>query len=66
MLNTFFPISFMLFAVFFLFLSKSKKNYEKLVENNSEKFAGRVNKGLNVSGWLLLSCSIGWLLLNFL
>jgi len=65
MIDIFFPISFMLFGIFFLVLSRSKKNYEKLVENNGEKFAGRVNKGLNVSGWLLLTCSIAWLLFKF-
>jgi len=66
MLNILFPISFILFATFFLLLSKSKKNYQKLVESSGEEFAGRVNKGLKVCGYLLLICSIVWLLLNFL
>jgi hypothetical protein len=66
MLNIIFPISFILFAAFLLFLSKSKKNYQKLVESNSEKFAGRVNKGLKVCGYLLLTCSIVWLLSDLL
>jgi uncharacterized membrane protein len=66
MLNIFFPISFILIAIFSLFLSKSKKNYQKLVESNGEKFAGQVNKGLKVCGYLLLICSIVWLLLDFL
>ena len=66
MLNIIFPISFILIAAFLLFLSKSKKNYQKLVESNGEKFAGRVNKGLKVCGYLLLICSIVWLLLDFL
>ena len=66
MLNIIFPISFILFATFFLFLSKSKKNYQKLVESSGEKFAGQVNKGLKVCGYLLLICSIVWLLLDFL
>ncbi len=66
MLNILFPISFILFATFFLLLSKSKKNHQKLVESSGEKFAGRVNKGLKVCGYLLLICSIVWLLLDFL
>ncbi len=64
MLNTLFPISFMIFAIFLFFLSKSEKNYKKLVESNDEKFAGRVNKGLRISGYLLFVCSIAWMLLN--
>jgi hypothetical protein len=64
MLNFFFPISFILFATFFLYLSKSKTNYKKLVKSNGEKFAIRVNKGLKVCGYLLLICSIVWLLLD--
>jgi len=55
-----FPLSFVLFAVFFLILSTSKKNYQKLVENNGEKFAKNVNKGLKVCGCLLLICSLLW------
>jgi isoprenylcysteine carboxyl methyltransferase (ICMT) family protein YpbQ len=66
MLNIFFPVSFIIFATFFLFLSKSKKNYQKLVESNGEEFAVRVNKVLKVCGYLLLSCSIVWLLSDLL
>lgn len=66
MLNIFLPISFFLFAIFFLFLSKSKKNYQKLVASSGETFAGKVNKGLNVCGYLLLICSIAWLLSDHL
>ena len=66
MLNIFFIISLILFASFFLFLSKSKKNYQKLVKSSGEKFADQVNKGLKVCGYLLLICSIVWLLLDFL
>ena len=66
MLNIFLPISFILIGTFSLFLSKSKKNYQKLVESNGEKFAGQVNKGLKVCGYLLLICSIVWFLLDFL
>lgn len=61
MLDLIFPISFTLFAIFFLILSKSKNNYQKLVENNGEKFANRVNKGLKICGYLLLVFSLFWL-----
>jgi hypothetical protein len=54
-----------MFAIFFLILSKSKKNYQKLVENNDEKFAKRVNKILKTCGYLLLACSLFWLAGNF-
>jgi len=64
MLNIFLQISFILSAIFFLFLSKNKNNYLKLVESYGERFAGNVNKGLKVCGYLLLICSIAWLLLN--
>ena len=65
MLSSIFPILFILFAIFFLTLSISKKNYQKLVENNGEKFANYVNKGLKVGGCLLLICSLFWLAVNF-
>jgi hypothetical protein len=50
---------------FFLVLSKSKKNYRKLVENNGEKFANQVNKTLKTGGYLLIVCSLLWLAGNF-
>ena len=65
MLNFIFQVSFIMFAIFFLILSKSKKNYQKLVENNDEKFAKRVNKTLKTCGYLLLACSLFWLAGNF-
>ena len=52
-----FPIMFIVFGTFSLTLSKSKNNYQKLVENNGEKFAEQVNKYLKISGYLLLICS---------
>ena len=58
-------VSFTLFAIFFIILSKSKKNYKKLVKNNGEKFANKVNKGLTICGYLLLICSMFWLVNNF-
>jgi flagellar biosynthesis/type III secretory pathway M-ring protein FliF/YscJ len=62
MSNYILPISFIIFAIFFLILSKSKKNYQKLVENNDEKFANQVNKTLKIGGALLLACSFIWLI----
>ena len=64
MLNIFFPILFLIFAAFFLCLSKSKKNYQKLVKNNGEEFANKVNKYLKLGGYLLLLCSVIWLGFN--
>jgi hypothetical protein len=66
MLDFIFPISFALFAIFFLILSNSKKNYQKMVENNDENFANKVNKGLKICGYLLLVCSLFWLASNFI
>jgi flagellar biosynthesis protein FlhB len=60
------PISFTIFAIFFLILSKSKKNYQKLVENNDEKFANQVNKTLKIGGYLLLVCSFLWSIITFI
>jgi len=62
MSNFILPVSFTMFAIFFLVLSKSKKNYQKLVENNGEKFANQVNKTLKTGGYLLLVCSLLWLI----
>ena len=61
MSNFILPVSFTMFAIFFLVLSKSKKNYQKLVENNGEKFANQVNKTLKTGGYLLIVCSLLWL-----
>ena len=66
MLDFIFPISFVLFAIFFLILSNSKKNYQKLVENNDEKFANKANKGLKICGYLLLICSLFWVIGKFI
>ena len=38
---------FALFGVYFLILSNSKKNYQKLVKNNDEKYAARNIKVLD-------------------
>jgi len=52
----------MFFAVFFIFLSKNKNNYQKLVANNGEKFAAQISKYLNIGGISLLVFSSVWLL----
>ena len=53
MVDIILPISLALFAIFFLILSNSKKNYQKLVGNNGETFAKKVNKGLKICASLL-------------
>jgi hypothetical protein len=60
------PISFALFATIFLILANSKKNYRKLVENNGEKFAKKINRGLKICASLLLVCSFFWVLIDFI
>jgi isoprenylcysteine carboxyl methyltransferase (ICMT) family protein YpbQ len=60
MLNFIFPVSFIMFAIFFLILSKSKKNYQKLVDSNGEKFATQISKYLNIGGYFLLIFSSIW------
>ena len=62
MLRLIYPISSMLFAIFFIFLSKNKKNYQKLVENSGKKFADKTSKLLNIGGFSLLIFSSLWLL----
>jgi hypothetical protein len=57
MFDFIFPILFAAFAIFFLILSKSKRNYQKLLENNDEDFANKVNRGLKIGGYLLLICA---------
>ena len=65
MFDAIFPILFAIFAIFFLLLSSSKKNYQRLVENNDEKFAKKVNKALKVCASLLLACSFLWAVFTF-
>jgi hypothetical protein len=61
MIDFIFPVSFAVFAIFFLILSSSKKNYQKMVDNNDEEFAKKVNKALKICGYLLLVLSIFWM-----
>ena len=62
MLRLILPVSSMLFAAFLIFLSKNKKNYQKLVDSNGEKFAVQISKYLNIGGYFLLIFSSIWLL----
>ena len=65
MIDYIFPIMFISFAIFSLALSKSEKNYQKLVKNNGEDFAKKVNRYLELGGYLLLICSVIWIGFNF-
>jgi len=56
------PSSAILSAIFAILLSKSKKNYERLVENGGEKFAAQVTRYLRLGGVLFLIFSVIWLL----
>jgi len=49
-----------------LLFSRSKKNYEKLVENHGEEFAKKVNKTLKICGYGLLACAGFWLIIILL
>jgi len=62
MLHLIYPILSMLFAIFFIFLSKNKKNYQKLVASGGEKFATQTSRYLNIGGFFLLIFSSIWLL----
>ena len=64
MLDLVFPALFAVFSIFFILLSKSKKNYQKLAENNGEEFANKVNRGLRIGGYSLLICSLLYLAIN--
>jgi hypothetical protein len=66
MLSLILPLCFILFAVIFIVFSKSRSNYQKLVNNYGEDFANKVNKNLKVCGYLLLICSGIWLGIHFL
>jgi hypothetical protein len=48
-------------AILSLTASKSKWYYQKLVENNDEKFANKIIKVHKICGYLLLGVSLLWL-----
>jgi hypothetical protein len=56
---------FFLFGTFSLLLSKSEKNYQKLVDVNGKDFADRVKKTAGIGGWALLACSVIWVGIGF-
>ena len=58
MLDITFIIMFFLFGIVSIVLSKNKSNYKNLVNNNGERFADKVTKGLNVGGYVLLAISV--------
>jgi len=66
MLRLIYPILSMFFAIFFIFLSKNKKNYQKLVARGGEKFAAQTSNYLNIGGYFLLIFSSIWLLFLFI
>jgi hypothetical protein len=57
---------FALFGVYFLILSNSKKNHQRFVENNDEKYADRNTKVLKIGGFLLLVFSLLLILSTFI
>jgi isoprenylcysteine carboxyl methyltransferase (ICMT) family protein YpbQ len=58
------PTLSILFAIFSILLSKSKKNHQRLVENGGEIFAANITKCLRVGGFLYLAFSIMWFLVT--
>ena len=53
------------FAILFLVASKSKWFYKKFVENNNDKkFANQAIKGLKICAYLILGCTLLWLVDN--
>jgi hypothetical protein len=63
-MNLILPVLFIFFGIFFIVISKSQRNYKKLVENNGKAFADKVNKYLKMCGYAALICSILWLLFS--
>jgi isoprenylcysteine carboxyl methyltransferase (ICMT) family protein YpbQ len=57
---------FALFGVYFLIFSTSKKNYQRLVENNDKKYADRNTKVLKIAGFLLLVFSLILMISTFI
>ena len=65
-MNVIFSSLFALFGVYFLILSISKKNYQRLVKNNDEKYADRNIKNLKIGGFILLVISLLLMLSTFI
>jgi isoprenylcysteine carboxyl methyltransferase (ICMT) family protein YpbQ len=66
MIDYIFPLIIIFFALFSFILSKSEKNYKKLVENNGKEFANKINNYLKIGGYLLFLCSIIWIGINII
>lgn len=66
MLDFVIPLLFAVFGAFFIILSRSKRNYVKLIENSSVEFANKVNNGLKIGGYLLLACSFLYLVFDII
>jgi hypothetical protein len=62
-LNIIVPITLALFGIYSIFLSQSKKKYQKFVESGGEKFASRASRHLKIAGIAGLISSALWLLL---
>ena len=56
------PVSLMFFGILSFLLSKSKSNYQKLVENGGEEFAMKTSKKLQLGGLLLFIIAALWLI----
>jgi cytochrome c biogenesis protein CcdA len=51
------PCMFVLIAIGFFSISKSKRHYRELVENNDEIYTRRNIKVLRIGGYFLLGCA---------
>jgi hypothetical protein len=47
-------------SVSFLLLARSKKNFDKLVENEGEEFVVKTTISINKSGIVLMVIALGW------
>ena len=65
-MNFIFSGLFALFGFYFLILSNSNKGYQRLVENNDEKYADRNIKVIKIGGFLLLVCSLLLIVATFI
>ena len=66
MIELFFQIAFLFFGVFFVFFARNEKDYLKCKEDNGEEFANKRKKIVTICGYLLLSASCLWILIDIL
>lgn len=57
------PVTGLFFGTAFILLSKSSKNYQKIIDNHGEQFAKTANKYMKICGYLSIICSALWILL---